>query len=136
MPLSAEEYDTFCELCANVGIQCSPALFNLYLNLVDDCKISNCSYDPKMNEGLDQKGLAELTKLCDEIGIETIGDLQRLMDTEALANETPLETLKRYRKDILGPDFKMKENLGEDKLEEAKGEPSVAEIIKRNLAAF
>ena len=51
----------------------------------------------------------EFKKLCDEIGIYTMGDVESFMRQEGATPDTLLDTLRDYRAE-LGPDFKIKES--------------------------
>jgi hypothetical protein len=91
---------------------------NLYGYVIDKirttARITLSHKNEDLTEGLmfslnNEKDLAEFTKLCREVGIKTIGDLDRF--TKETANEpgNVLDKLRAYRKD-LGADFKLKES--------------------------
>lgn len=50
-----------------------------------------------------------LNEFCKKIGIKTFDDLQRFKEKEVFENETLLEALERYAKE-LGKEFQIKEN--------------------------
>ena len=54
---------------------------------------------------------AEFKKLCDEIGIITVGDLNNFMKENGATDGNVLDKLRAYRAE-LGPDFKIKECKG------------------------
>lgn len=56
---------------------------------------------------------SELIRLCKEIGITDLNDLNKLISEYRDTNEDPLDTLRRYRKD-LGDDFKIMESVNDD----------------------
>ena len=78
-----------------------------------DCEGKKKPLEKPLIEGFtfslnNEKDLAEFTKLCQEVGIRTIGDLD--LFTKESANEPGniLDKLRAYRAE-LGPDFKIKE---------------------------
>ena len=52
----------------------------------------------------------EFKRLCDEIGILTMGDIKRFMEEEGATPDTILDVLRNYRKE-LGDDFEIRESL-------------------------
>lgn len=54
------------------------------------------------------KDLEEFMKLCDEVGMKTVGDLDHFVKETAEDEGTILDKLREYRAE-LGPDFKIKE---------------------------
>ena len=80
-----------------------------------DCEGKKKPLEKPLTEGFtfslnNEKDLAEFTKLCQEVGIKTIGDLD--LFTKESANEPGniLDKLRAYRAE-LGDDFKIKEKL-------------------------
>lgn len=59
------------------------------------------------------KDLEEFMKLCDEVGMKTVGDLDRFVKDTAEDEGTILDKLREYRAE-LGPDFKIKESSKKD----------------------
>jgi hypothetical protein len=57
-----------------------------------------------------EKDLAEFTQLCQEVGLKTIGDLDRFTKETAGEPGNILDKLRVYRKE-LGSDFQIKESL-------------------------
>ncbi len=56
-----------------------------------------------------QEDWDEFKRLCDEIGIKTMGDVESFMRNEGATPDTLLAKLRDYRAE-LGPDFKIKES--------------------------
>ena len=79
-----------------------------------DCKMEKAPLEKPLTEGATPAEIKETKELAAKIGINTVADLQDFVNREALVDETPLETLKRYIA-WLGDDFKLKdESKGAD----------------------
>ena len=77
----------------------------------DDFRLIN-SLDEAVTAGISFKNsedFAEFKKLCDEIGIVTMGDVKNFMQENDANDANIIDKLKEYRKE-LGPDFKIKES--------------------------
>jgi hypothetical protein len=79
-----------------------------------DCEGKKKPLEKPLTEGFmfslnNEKDLAEFTKLCKEVGMKTIGDLDRFVKETAEDKGTILDKLRAYR-DELGADFKLKES--------------------------
>ena len=77
-----------------------------------DCENKKKPLEKPLTEGFifsltNEKDLAEFTKLCQEVGIKTIGDLDRFTKETADEPGNVLDKLRAYRKE-LGDDFKVK----------------------------
>ena len=129
--LADEDY-----LTEHVNKECTPIESDQKLegtdNAVVDCKVADVvthSEDEKpvdcegkkkplekpLTEGFmfslnNEEDLAEFTKLCKEVGIKTIGDLDHFTKETASEPGNVLDKLKAYRKE-LGDEFKIKEEL-------------------------
>ena len=80
-----------------------------------DCEGKKKPLEKPLTEGFtfslnNEKDLAEFTKLCQEVGIKTIGDLDRFTKETADGSGNVLDKLRAYRKE-LGDDFQIKESL-------------------------
>ena len=80
-----------------------------------DCKGKKKPLEKPLTEGFifslnNEKDLTEFTQLCQEVGIKTIGDLDRFTKETAGEPGNILDKLRAYRKE-LGSDFKIKESL-------------------------
>jgi hypothetical protein len=62
-----------------------------------------------MTEALNGGDLDEVKKLCDEIGIITLGDLENFKKESGATDANLIDKLREYRAE-LGPDFKIKES--------------------------
>ena len=87
-----------------------------------DCEGKKKPLEKPLTEGFtfslnNEKDLAEFTKLCQEVGIKTVGDLD--LFTRESANEPGniLDKLRAYRKE-LGDDFQIKEAFTKEEQEE------------------
>lgn len=60
--------------------------------------------DDYLTESLKDNEIQDFFKKAKEIGIETLGDLKRFLDTEKLAGESDYQAMSRYRSE-LGDDF-------------------------------
>lgn len=92
---------------------------NLYGYVIDKIRMTarmTLSYkNEDLTEGFifslnNEKDLTEFTQLCQEVGIKTIGDLDRFTKETAGEPGNILDKLRSYRKE-LGSDFKIKESL-------------------------
>ena len=85
-----------------------------------DCKGEKKPLEKPLTEnlatGIDFRSPAEFNefkKLCDEIGLKTLGDLELFARNEGVTeSNTLLDKLREYRAE-LGPDFKIKESIEE-----------------------
>ena len=80
-----------------------------------DCEGKKKPLEKPLTEGFifsltNEKDLTEFTQLCQEVGIKTIGDLDRFTKETAGEPGNILDKLRSYRKE-LGSDFKIKESL-------------------------
>ena len=92
---------------------------NLYGYVIDKIRMTarmTLSYkNEDLTEGFifslnNEKDLTEFTQLCQEVGIKTIGDLDRFTKETAGEPGNILDKLRSYRKE-LGSDFQIKESL-------------------------
>lgn len=80
-----------------------------------DCEGKKKPLEKPLTEGFifslnNEKDLAEFTQLCQEVGLKTIGDLDRFTKETAGEPGNILDKLRSYRKE-LGSEFKIKESL-------------------------
>jgi hypothetical protein len=80
-----------------------------------DCEGKKEPLEKPLTEGFifslnNEKDLTEFTQLCQEVGIKTIGDLDRFTKETAGEPGNILDKLRSYRKE-LGSDFQIKESL-------------------------
>lgn len=80
-----------------------------------DCEGKKKPLEKPLTEGFifslnNEKDLTEFTQLCQEVGIKTIGDLDRFTKETAGEPGNILDKLRVYRKE-LGSDFQIKESL-------------------------
>lgn len=80
-----------------------------------DCEGKKKPLEKPLTEGFifslnNEKDLTEFTQLCQEVGIKTIGDLDRFTKETAGEPGNILDKLRAYRKE-LGSDFQIKESL-------------------------
>ena len=80
-----------------------------------DCEGKKKPLEKPLTEGFtfslnNEKDLTEFTQLCQEVGIKTIGDLDRFTKETAGEPGNILDKLRSYRKE-LGDDFKIRESL-------------------------
>lgn len=92
---------------------------NLYGYVIDKIRMTARMTLSHKNEDLtegfifslnNEKDLAEFTQLCQEVGLKTIGDLDRFTKETAGEPGNILDKLRVYRKE-LGSDFQIKESL-------------------------
>lgn len=87
-----------------------------------DCEGKKKPLEKPLTEGFmfslnNEKDLAEFTKLCKEVGIKTIGDLDRFTKETVGEPGNVLDKLRAYRKE-LGADFKFNEAFTREEQEE------------------
>lgn len=80
-----------------------------------DCKGEKKPLEKPLTEGFifsltNEKDLTEFTQLCQEVGLKTIGDLDRFTKETAGEPGNILDKLRAYRKE-LGAEFQIKESL-------------------------
>lgn len=80
-----------------------------------DCDGKKKPLEKPLTEGVmfslnNEKDLTEFTQLCKEVGMKTIGDLDRFVKETAEDKGTILDKLRNYKKE-LGDDFEIKEEL-------------------------
>ena len=99
---------------------------NLYGYVIDKIRMTARMTLSHKNEDLvegftfslnNEKDLAEFTQLCKEVGIVTVGDLDRFTKATAEDSGNILDKLRAYRVE-LGDDFKIKEAFTEEEQEE------------------
>lgn len=120
----------------HVNKECSPIESDQKLNGIDnavvDCKVAKVIAHSEDEKPVDCKGEKkplekpltedfgiyfktqaewdEFKKLCDEIGIHTMGDVENFMRHENATPDNILDALREYRKE-LGDDFEIRESL-------------------------